>query len=59
MVIRPGIELANLTDTGLVRTANEDYYCYTEPDDDKETLKLVSAGGKWKVVLPMPRGAQR
>ena len=36
MVIRPGIELANLSDTGLQRPANEDYYCYAEPDDDEE-----------------------
>jgi len=35
MVIRPGIELANLTDTGMVREQNEDYYCYAEPDEDQ------------------------
>jgi protein phosphatase len=34
MTVRPGIELANLTDTGCVRERNEDYYCYFEPDDD-------------------------
>jgi serine/threonine protein phosphatase PrpC len=49
MVIRPGIELANLTDTGLVRSANEDYYCYTEPDDNdvfrvKGRLAVVADG---------------
>jgi serine/threonine protein phosphatase PrpC len=33
MLIRPGIELANLTDTGCERTENEDYYCYAEPAD--------------------------
>ncbi len=36
MLIRPGIELANLTDTGCHRTENEDYYCYAEPDDDQD-----------------------
>src|SRR5437016_6202228 len=49
MVIRPGIELANLTDTGRVRSENEDYYCYTEPDDDdvfrvKGRLAVVADG---------------
>ena len=34
MIVRPGIELANLTDRGCVRERNEDYYCYFEPDDD-------------------------
>ena len=35
MIVRPGIELANLTDPGCVRERNEDYYCYLEPDDDE------------------------
>ena len=39
MTIRPGIELANLTDTGCVRERNEDYYGYLEPDDDAEFLR--------------------
>jgi len=34
MIVRPGFELANLTDPGCVRERNEDYYCYFEPDDD-------------------------
>jgi len=34
MIIRPGFDLANLTDPGCVRERNEDYYCYFEPDDD-------------------------
>ena len=38
MVIRPGIELANLTDTGCVRSENEDYYCYVEPESDEEAI---------------------
>ena len=45
MVIRPGMELANLTDTGLVRTINEDYYCYTEPDDDEVVPRQRPSGG--------------
>ncbi|MDP8980155.1 MAG: Stp1/IreP family PP2C-type Ser/Thr phosphatase [Acidobacteriota bacterium] len=39
MVIRPGIELANLTDTGCVRSENEDYYGYVEPEADEDFLK--------------------
>ena len=36
MKIRSGIELANLTDVGLQRENNEDYYGYWEPDSDEE-----------------------
>ena len=36
MLIRPGIELANLTDTGTHRAENQDYYCYVEPESDDE-----------------------
>ncbi len=39
MNIRPGIELANLTDVGCERTDNEDNYCYAEPDSDEELIK--------------------
>jgi protein phosphatase len=35
MRIRPGIEIANLTDPGCVRTENEDYYCFAEPESDE------------------------
>jgi protein phosphatase len=35
MIVRPGFELANLTDSGCVRERNEDYYCYFEPEDDE------------------------
>jgi protein phosphatase len=35
MIVRPGIELANLTDPGCVRERNEDYYCYFELDDEE------------------------
>lgn len=38
MVIRPGIELGNLTDVGCHRAENQDYYCYAEPEDDQEFL---------------------
>ncbi|HEV2689847.1 MAG TPA: Stp1/IreP family PP2C-type Ser/Thr phosphatase [Bryobacteraceae bacterium] len=49
MRIRPGIELANLTDTGCQREKNEDYYCYAEPDDEenfrrKGRLAIVADG---------------
>jgi protein phosphatase len=36
MKIRPDVDLANLTDTGNVRSENEDYYCYLEPAGDEE-----------------------
>src|SRR5579862_334559 len=39
MTIRPGIELANLTDVGLNRVDNQDYYCYAEPEDDEQFLR--------------------
>jgi PPM family protein phosphatase len=39
MKIRPGIELANLTDIGCERTENEDSFCYAEPESDEELLK--------------------
>lgn len=39
MKIRPGIELANLTDVGCERADNEDNYCYAEPESDDELRK--------------------
>ncbi len=36
MRIRPGIEIANLTDVGCERPENEDYYAYAEPETDLE-----------------------
>jgi PPM family protein phosphatase len=39
MKVRPGIELANLTDIGCHRTENQDYYGYAEPDSDEEFAK--------------------
>ncbi|HLG98060.1 MAG TPA: Stp1/IreP family PP2C-type Ser/Thr phosphatase [Bryobacteraceae bacterium] len=49
MQIRPGIELANLTDIGCHRPENEDYYCYFEPDREsdfqrKGRLAIVADG---------------
>jgi PPM family protein phosphatase len=40
MQIRPGIELANLTDVGCLRRNNEDYYCYAEPEDEETYRSL-------------------
>jgi PPM family protein phosphatase len=39
MEIRPGIALANLSDVGLVRENNEDYYCYAEPEGAEDFAK--------------------
>jgi protein phosphatase len=39
MQIRPGIELANLSDVGCARSENEDYYAYAEPDSEDEFEK--------------------
>jgi len=39
MEIRPGIELANLTDTGCERDNNEDYFAYCEPETDEEFVR--------------------
>lgn len=36
MEIRPGIELANLTDAGCERENNEDYFGYCEPETEEE-----------------------
>jgi serine/threonine protein phosphatase PrpC len=36
LVLRPGIELGNLTDIGCERAENEDYYCYAEPEGEEE-----------------------
>jgi PPM family protein phosphatase len=49
MVIRPGIELANLSDVGCEREQNEDYFCYAEPESDslfqKKGRLLIVADG--------------
>jgi serine/threonine protein phosphatase PrpC len=49
MRIRPDVELANLTDLGIQREQNEDYFLYIEPEDDEEfarkgRLLLVADG---------------
>ena len=36
MIIRSDVELANASDVGCVRTGNEDYFLYIEPQDDAE-----------------------
>ena len=40
MKIRPGVELASLTDVGCVRENNEDSYSYWEPEDDASFAAL-------------------
>jgi hypothetical protein len=32
---------------------------YIEPDNDKEKFSLVREKGKWKLIVPIPKGAQR
>jgi serine/threonine protein phosphatase PrpC len=49
MRIRPDVELANLTDLGVRREQNEDYFLYIEPESDEEfatkgRLLLVADG---------------
>src|SRR5579863_2683017 len=39
MTIRPDIELANASDVGCVRSVNEDYYLFIEPQNDEEFAK--------------------
>src|SRR5215469_14269540 len=39
MHIRPGIEMASLTDVGCQRENNEDFLSYWEPDNDADFLK--------------------
>lgn len=36
MIIRPDVELANMSDVGCVRAVNEDYFAYVEPEDEQE-----------------------
>lgn len=40
MKIRPGVELASLTDIGCVRENNEDSYAYWEPESDELFRRL-------------------
>jgi serine/threonine protein phosphatase PrpC len=39
MNVKPGMEVASLTDVGLQRGNNEDSYLYWEPDSEKEFLR--------------------
>src|ERR1700677_4827193 len=36
MIIRPDVELAIMSDVGCVRSVNEDYFLYLEPQDEEE-----------------------
>jgi serine/threonine protein phosphatase PrpC len=36
MMIRPDVEMANISDVGCVRAVNEDYFLYCEPQDEGE-----------------------
>lgn len=40
MRIRPGIELAGLSDVGCQRQNNEDYYAYWEPESEEQFRRL-------------------
>jgi len=40
MRIRPGIELAGLSDVGCQRENNEDFYSYWEPENDEQFQRL-------------------
>jgi PPM family protein phosphatase len=40
MKIRPGVELAGISDVGCIRTNNEDSYCYWESEDDALFARL-------------------
>ena len=49
MHIRSDVEVANLSDVGCERAANEDYFLYNEPEDDSEftrrgRLMLIADG---------------
>lgn len=39
MMIRPGVDVANLTDVGCQRENNEDFFCYVEPEHEDEFLR--------------------
>src|SRR6266849_200784 len=40
MFLRPGLELANLSDVGLHREQNEDYFCYVEPASEEDFHRI-------------------
>ncbi len=40
MLLRPGLELANLSDVGLQREQNEDYFCYAEPASEEDFRRI-------------------
>jgi serine/threonine protein phosphatase PrpC len=40
MLLRPGLELANLSDVGRQREQNEDYFCYVEPASEEDFKRI-------------------
>src|SRR5712671_1548126 len=40
MLLRPGLELANLSDVGRQREQNEDYFCYVEPASEEDFRRI-------------------
>jgi protein phosphatase len=40
MFLRPGLELANLSDVGRQREQNEDYFCYVEPASEEDFRRI-------------------
>jgi serine/threonine protein phosphatase PrpC len=54
MDVRPGIELANLTDVGCERENNEDYFCYWEPESEEQ----FSRKGRLAIVADGMGGAE-
>ena len=54
MRVRPGIEVAGLTDIGCHRDNNEDYYAYWESDDDA----VFARSGRLAIVADGMGGAE-
>jgi hypothetical protein len=48
-------ELVGSTVTSVVLEKDSATVYYTEPDDDKEKLRLVREGGRWKAWLTIPK----
>lgn len=40
MIVRPGIEVASLTDVGCSRENNEDYFSYWEPESEEQFAQM-------------------
>jgi len=54
MKVRPGVEVAGLTDVGCKRDNNEDYYAYWEPNEDAVFQRL----GRLAIVADGMGGAE-